>query len=186
MRKIGQWPQARTTMNVLALSAAKALDRAVLQEAQLYRTLVVRSFTTGGRSNGKAWPKLQPETKKRKGSSKPLIDTGQLRNSIGVIKGDDGAFVGVPSKVKRKGRPLVDIAWVHEYGKVIAQRRGGGAVIIKIPQRSFLQATFDTHFKGKDLRARMAGRISFLLNLPGVSAPPKARALAAAAMRKAK
>lgn len=186
MEKIGPWGIARTTVLSLPTRSKAALKKSVLQEAQLFRTLTVKAFTTGGKSNGIKWPKIQPETRKRKGSSKPLIDTGQLRNSIVVIKEGDGAFVGVPSKVKRKGRPLVDIAWVHEYGKVIAQRRGGGVVLIKIPQRSFLQSTFDKHFQQGDVQARMSGRIAFALNLPGVQAPPKARALAAAAMAKAK
>ena len=41
--------------------------------------IVYRAFVTGG--FGK-WPALKPQTIKRKGSSKPLIDTGQLPRSV--------------------------------------------------------------------------------------------------------
>lgn len=42
-------------------------------------TIVQRAFVTAGFGQ---WPALQPETIRRKGSSKPLIDTGQLRRAI--------------------------------------------------------------------------------------------------------
>jgi len=50
------------------------------------RNISVKAFTTKG--YGK-WKALEPETVKRKGSSKPLIDTGTLRNAISwVIRND--------------------------------------------------------------------------------------------------
>lgn len=46
---------------------------------QRARAIVLDAFATGG---GGAWPKLNAETIKRKGSSAPLIDKAQLRKSI--------------------------------------------------------------------------------------------------------
>lgn len=73
------------------------------------------------------WPPLKPETVKRKKSSKPLIDTGRLRNSITHKIEEDKALVGV------FGEEVVVYAAVHEFG---APRKN-------IPQRSYLRKTFD-------------------------------------------
>lgn len=75
------------------------------------------------------WPPLKPETIKRKGSSKPLIDTGKLRNSIvhNVELEKKRVLVGVFSQ------DVATYAAVHEFG---APRRN-------IPQRSYLRKTFD-------------------------------------------
>ena len=73
------------------------------------------------------WPPLKPQTIKRKGSSKPLIDTGRLRNSIIHKVEGDAALVGVFS------REVLVYAAVHEFG---SPKRN-------IPQRSYLRKTFD-------------------------------------------
>ncbi len=75
------------------------------------------------------WPPLKPATIKRKGSSKPLIDTGKLRNSIvhNVELEKKRVLVGVFSA------DVATYAAVHEFG---APRRN-------IPQRSYLRKTFD-------------------------------------------
>jgi len=66
---------------------------------------------------GRDWPPLKEATIKRKGSSKPLIDHGDLLNSV-VCKMITGYmfFVGVPRNVKKKNKKMVNIAAVHEYG----------------------------------------------------------------------
>lgn len=73
------------------------------------------------------WPPLKPETVKRKGSSKPLIDTGKLRNSITHKVEGDKALVGVFAE------DVSIYAEVHEFG---SPRKN-------IPERSFLRKTFD-------------------------------------------
>ncbi len=50
--------------------------------AQDLKTLIDDRFTTSTAPNGSEWQPLKPETVERKGSDKPLIDTGILRNSI--------------------------------------------------------------------------------------------------------
>lgn len=158
-QKTGDWQQARAAVNAMAARYQRASARALKGEAQLFRRRVVEAFNSRGKSNGQAWVPNKPSTVRKKGSSKPLIDSGQLRNSIEVIDGPAGVFVGVSSKVQRKGGgPLVNIAEVHEYGKVVAQARGGGIVLIKIPERSFLRATAKAHFAPKDVAERMVAR----------------------------
>lgn len=164
--KVGEWAKARAAVAGMATRMSSATDKATRQEAQLFRKMVLRAFNSRGKSNGKAWAKLKPATIRRKGSSKPLIDTAQLRNSVSVIEKGNTIFVGVSSKVRRNGRPLANIAAVHEYGKVIAQQRGGKVVLIKIPQRSFIQSTADFHFKPSDVSKRYAQRVALLMG-PG-------------------
>ena len=74
-----------------------------------------------------SWASLKPETIKRKGSSKPLIDTGKLRASITHKVENSKALVGV------FGSEQALIAAVHEFGSPKKN----------IPERSFLRKTFD-------------------------------------------
>ncbi|AIY89894.1 phage virion morphogenesis protein [Geoglobus acetivorans] len=73
------------------------------------------------------WPPLKPETIRRKKSSKPLIDTGRLRDSITHKVEGDKALIGIFA------RDVVIYAAVHEFG---SPRKN-------IPERSFLRKTFD-------------------------------------------
>jgi len=186
--KTGDWALARAATDRMGARMVAATQKATLQEAQMYRALVVRAFNSRGKSNGKAWQPLQPATVKAKGSSKPLIDTGQLRNSVQVINAGGVIFVGVPSKVRSTtGGPLVSIAAVHEYGKIIAQRRGDKIVLIKIPARSFLTATYDKHFQPADVRKRYFSRVALAMGGAwAVAAPATARQLAAVGIAEAK
>lgn len=180
VKKIGDWNAARAAVAGMGARFKAASERANKQEAQLFRSLVVRAFNSRGATNGKPWPKLQRATIRAKGSSKPLIDSGQLRNSIAVIDDGDNVFVGIESKKQRSGGgPLVDIAAVHEFGKVIAQQRGGNVVLIKIPQRSFLQSTFDAHFTPEKVRPRILARTAIAMgNGWAVQAPASAAKMA--------
>jgi len=77
---------------------------------------------------------LRPATIKKKGSSKALIDHGDLIRSINVTKlGDLAYFVGVNRSVMAKnGKPMVNIAEVHEFGT-----KDG-----RIPARPYLRPTW--------------------------------------------
>ena len=179
--KFGQWDLARAVTHRMGERARLAMRKANKQEAQLFRALVLRAFNSRGRTNGKAWTPLKPATKKRKGSSKPLIDTGDLRNSIAVVDRGSQIFVGVPNLARNKqGEALTSIAAVHEFGKTIAQKRGDSLVVIQIPERSFLRSTADFHFKPSAMKARVLGRIAIAMGHGWASQVPKARALAAA------
>lgn len=178
--KVGDWAAARAATEAMGTRMVRATERATKQEAQLFRRMVVTAFNTRGKSNGTAWVPNKPSTRKQKGSSKPLIDSGQLRNSVQVVDRGGAIFVGIPNFARRKGGgPLVSIAAVHEYGKVIVQNRGGQVVLIKIPKRSFIQATADFHFSPAKVRTRFHARVAVGMG-PGwaVQAPASARALA--------
>lgn len=162
--KTGEWDAARAAVIGMAERMADATKKAARQEAHHFRAMVLKAFNTRGKSNGKAWPKLKPGTIRQKGSTKPLIATGQLRNAVEVVEKGDTIFVGIASnKTRAGGGSLVSIAAVHEYGKIIAQRRGGRIVLIRIPQRSFIEATMKFHFKPDQVRDRFAQRVGAIM-----------------------
>lgn len=106
-------------------------------------------------------------TKFLKGSSKPLVNDADLRNSIGVIEGDDefSLLIGVPAGRNAK------LAAIHEGGAIIVQEmtekqrrwmfanlpkqterekavaagrsQGTGIIVIHIPARPFIGPTFE-------------------------------------------
>jgi hypothetical protein len=64
----------------------KSVDDALNLVGAFCRNISVKAFSTKGYGQ---WEDLEPETIRRKGSSKPLIDTGTLRNAITwVIRND--------------------------------------------------------------------------------------------------
>lgn len=98
-------------------------------EGSLKRTL------TEGRGE---WPSLKPGTIARKGSTRPLIDTGIMRSKITSRVDKDGSVVhiglfGDDDSAQRSGRETVEIGLVHEFGT-----RDGN-----VPQRAWLRPTFD-------------------------------------------
>jgi len=97
----------------------EAESKAVLQEAQFFRTKIVEGLRTGA-PGGEALQLLAPTTlaiRKLLGGkgTKPLVHHGDLRNSITVVKEGDGVFVGVLRSAKSAG-PLVNVAAIHEFG----------------------------------------------------------------------
>jgi phage gpG-like protein len=96
------------------------------------------------------WLDLKPATIKRKGSSKPLIDTGDMRNSINqeMIDGD-AAFIGIPRAAKnRDGDDLVSIAAVQIFGS----KKAG------IPPRDFILPAYNAVREKMIERYREAAR----------------------------
>lgn len=188
VQKVGQWNEARAALFKQGMRARKAMAMATSQEAHLFRGLVIRAFNSGGRSNGVNWPKLQPATAKAKGSRKPLIDSGDLRNSVVVVKDGNDAWVGVTSNTRgHNGENMANIAAVHEYGKTIVQKRGNKVVIIKIPKRSFLHSTAKFHFKPVIAKQRFLARVAIGMGTGWASqAPMKGAAMAKAGKAAAK
>jgi hypothetical protein len=121
----GDWVKASRILGAAPMKIRVALDRAVLQEAHFFRRKVVEGFREQA-PGGKQFKPLSETTLairrfKGFGGTKALIVTGDLRNSISVIKkmttfGAE-AFVGVLRSARGKGgRKLINIAEVHEFG----------------------------------------------------------------------
>ena len=148
---VGSWVQAARLLAAGA-NIDRFLEPAIEQEAQYLRGRIVQ-----GIGNGVA--PLAPSTAARRGGSRPLVDTGDLRNSIAVVGRGDTRFIGVP-----RGAGRYRIGDVHESGRTITmemtkkQRRwlhankpsgasgsgpGGGFLVIHIPARPFIQPVWD-------------------------------------------
>lgn len=189
--KVGGWNEARRILRAGPLRFRRAVDRAVLQEAQLYKKEVVRGITTGS-PGGKTFEPLSETTlatRRARGmrGTKPLIARGDLRRSISVVKGPfGGAFVGVLRSARGSdGQRLVNVAQVHEFGKTVVvqltpkARRflmmilrqagiepsggggGRGIAVVRIPARPFLKPVFDK--LSKDAPKRVTRRVALLL-----------------------
>lgn len=104
--------------------------------------LLVREIKHGIRDQapgGQQFTPLAQITIDHKGSSKALIDTGFLINSITQKIMSDGAFVGLlKTSVYKDGETVANIGAIMEYGCTI--NHPNGAVIV-IPPRPFLHPT---------------------------------------------
>jgi len=153
VRLTGDWAKASRILGPGGRGAqgriGRAIDRALLQEAQWFRREVIRGIRSQA-PGGRPFVPLKPATIARKGSSKALIDTGALIRSIQVRRVSGGVFVGVLRTARSaSGTGLADIAQIHEFGAP-----GAG-----IPPRPFLQPVEDRHGPGSPRRmlARIAG-----------------------------
>lgn len=116
--------------NKNATRVRKALDKALRTEAREYVDEVKKALSSGS-PGGKRLAPNRPLVVYRKRSNKPLIDRGDLRNSIRVKKVSQMEYFGGVSRTAKrrkrksgggKGGPLVDVAKVHEFGKVIVMK----------------------------------------------------------------
>ncbi len=126
----GQWNQA---INILQFMNKRMDDNMETVTRQNAITLRDETKNTIAETDPD-WPELMPQTIQRKGSSKPLVDHGDLLASIkdtNINKHE--AFVGVNKGVENKdGTEIVDIARVQEFGDDN----------LGIPARSFIYSTF--------------------------------------------
>ena len=119
--KIGDWQLARRLIATAQRRFKDATDKAVLQEAQFFRTKIVDGIREQA-PGGQPFKPLKPTTlaiRRFRGfkGTKALLVQGDLRNSITVVKEAGGAFVGVLRSAKGgTGQSLVNVAAIHEYG----------------------------------------------------------------------
>jgi phage gpG-like protein len=138
-------------------SSTRAISRALGVEAMS----LTRNIVLGIRNQAPAGEPFMPlmhKTIKRKGSSKALIDHGDLIGSINAkMITNDGLmwFVGVNrGKRNRTGNDLVNIAEIHEFGAPKA----------KIPARPFLRPEYWKWTR--NLEKRLVERIASNLGTP--------------------
>lgn len=77
------------------------------------------------------WTPLKSDTVKKKGSSKMLIETGQLVDSITVIPQSDLEYIIAPEGNHSSGLSNSQLAIYHEYGTE------------KVPPRPFIRPVFE-------------------------------------------
>lgn len=190
----GDWAKAGRICMGLSSKFQAAAKTAMLKEAHFLRGKLVTGMSSGS-PGGKTYKPLSALTlavRKLKGfgGSKPMNVTGALRGAITVVhiggRGPGGAvFVGVKrGALSKGGKPLVNIAEIHEFGRswvqkmtdrsrrflFAAMRAGGlartvvqrptigrsstGTVRITIPARPTFQPVFEMYAKPADVRQR--------------------------------
>lgn len=103
----------RTSSRFHQLQARLAEPRPALEQAADYwREREARRFATDG--DGR-WPDLKNETIKRKGSARPLVDSGRLRASL-TVKQAPGSMARITGATLRFGTTVY-------YGRFVAKRR---------------------------------------------------------------
>jgi hypothetical protein len=168
MKLVGDWKKAKEVTSAAPADLEKALEAAVLAVAEFFVGKLKKKISSG------VEPANKPLTILMKGGkSKPLVNKGDMRNSIRVVKaGKFEAFVGIPASARSKGgQSYVNIASVLEKGAIIVQsvtdkqrrfffgvlakksgytptakeKGGSGILIIHIPPRPFIEPTFEEH-----------------------------------------
>jgi len=120
-----------------------------------------RDIVSGVRNQnpgGLQFKPLAASTRRRKGSSKALIDKGDLVRSVNVTKlGKLDYFVGVHRKVKTKdGKSMANLAEIHEFGSKKVKDRP--------PARPFLRPSY--YAWRYEAQTRFAKMIAKELGLP--------------------
>ncbi len=137
--RFGDWEKAKRLLtNGFNQRLALAIRQATIKNAML----LVREIKRGIRiqaPGGQQFAPLAEITIKRKGSSKALIDTGFLVNSITQKIMSDGAFVGLlRTSISKDGESVANIGAIMEFGATINHPSGA---VIMIPPRPFLHPT---------------------------------------------
>lgn len=139
VRRFGDWEKAK---RLLTNNPGRRISLAIQQATIKNALLLVREIKRGIRSQapgGKQFAPLAQVTIERKGSSKALIDTGFLVNSITQKIMSDCAFIGLlRTSVNKGGESVANIGAIMEFGATI--NHPSGAVIV-IPPRPFLHPT---------------------------------------------
>lgn len=118
VRLTGDWDRANTILdpqrvrNILHRSAARVGN---------YGASEVKKGIQSGAPGGQKFAELSALTIERKGSSKPLIDHGDLIGSITyqVTNNEETVFIGVKKGTKHGEGDAIQIARVHEFGCTI-------------------------------------------------------------------
>lgn len=127
MKLTGDWAKAAKIADGLAGRFQKAVDRAVMAEAQHLRGQIVKGIRSGA-PGGKAFAPLSPMTialRKMRGGggSKPLIASGGLIGGITATRVGTGVFIGLLRGAKGKGgKGLANVGAIHEFGASWSQQ----------------------------------------------------------------
>ena len=118
----GDWGKLNSVLNPSKLRASM---KQCASRVGNYGASEVKKGIVSGAPGGETFTPLSAITIARKGSSKPLINHGDLVGSVTyqTFNNENSVFIGVKKGVKRKNNQdseMVQIAAVHEFGCTIA------------------------------------------------------------------
>jgi len=118
IKRVGPWFLAARIIRAHATKFNIAVRMALAKEAHRYRKEMVQGIRDQA-PGGKKFAPISRITRFLKGSSKALIDTGDLRNSYKVTRISPwGYFVGVhrTARGRTSGQNMVNVAIIQEFG----------------------------------------------------------------------
>lgn len=158
VQKYGDWGKALEIMRGIEAKYDRAVTRGLNRVGVYVRDKIKRGIRDQA-PGGKQFAPLHPATIAAKGSSKALINNGDMVGAITYkITSPEQVFVGLLRTAKNKqGEELANLGHIHEYGRIVKvtpKMRGYlGAVLgihlkpdtiaITIPARPFLQPVLD-------------------------------------------
>ena len=161
---IGEWDKLLNELSPTRMQ--NELHKAAAKTGN-YGASEVKKGIQSGAPGGKTFAPLHPATIAQKGSSKPLINKGDLIGNVTYeVLDPDAVFIGVKRTAKnRKGMSEVHIALVHEFGCTMAVTPKMRAYLhyhgihlnkttqyINIPARPFLRPILNSN----DFREKIA------------------------------
>lgn len=102
-----------------AVNSVRKRQTLAVRRAALLTEREIKKGLRSGKPGGKRLKKLSPITRLLRAGSKPLIDQGDLLNSITVTVDENraAAFVGVLRTAKgADGTSMINVALAHEFG----------------------------------------------------------------------
>ena len=158
VRKYGDWNRALEIMQGIEARYDRAVNRGLHRVGVHVRDKIKRGIRDQA-PGGVPFAPLHPLTIAAKGSSKALIDTGNMVGAIAYkIASPEQVFVGLlRTAVNKKGEELANLGHIHEFGRIVKvtpKMRGYLAaalglhlkpdtVAITIPARPFLRPVLD-------------------------------------------
>jgi len=150
----GDWDKIA---NILNPARMRAKMEQAGKRVGLAGVAAVKKGIVSGAPGGNTFQPITAFTAESKGSTKPLIDHGDLVGGITHENPDPNTvWIGVKKGSKGSKGDMVDIAWVHEFGYTIAVTPKMRAYLhhkglhlktttthIHIPERSFLRAALN-------------------------------------------
>ena len=157
---VGDWKLAKKVLNTAPAAFDRALKKTIKAEAERLAGMIRKNITSN------TPPPNATSTIQDKGSSKTLVNTGMMLQSVQIVwRGKFEAFVGLPARARGGVSNLADI---HENGRVIIQQMtdkqrrflhakfggsgggggGTGIIVIHIPARPFVRPAVEEFQKG--------------------------------------
>lgn len=117
--RFGDWQKYADRLHKIADEGRRTLERSTAKAAAQLVSDVKKNLVTQGQLAGAPFPPIKPATIAAKGSSKILIDSGDMLRSVSVTKQRDLEYeVSVPGNAQGNGGAIVEYARKHEFGDV--------------------------------------------------------------------
>lgn len=150
VRRYGDWDRALEVMRGIEAKYDRAVNRGLHRVGVHVRDKIKRGIRDQA-PGGKEFVPLHPATVAAKGSSKALIDNGDMVGAITYkITSPEQVFVGLLRTAKNKqGEELANLGHIHEYGRIVR---------VTPKMRGYLAAVLGLHLKPETIAITIPAR----------------------------